>query len=202
MSKIVRFPVTQAPQKLGPKKVRKRKKVNLEDYGQLNLFNQAREIRVISLTQAGNYFEEALRLDEKNDPRAEDFYLLAIKHNQSKSDAYCNLGILKNDTQKSSEAINYLTKCLEIDPRHFEAHYNLANLYSDLGNYPLAKVHYEVAIQIEPEYPNCYFNIGLVLISMKRFNEAISHIKRYMELSPETDHHTATELLNTLTALG
>jgi len=202
MSKIVKFPVVSQPQKLGPKKVRQRKRVNLEDFGQLNLFDQAMETKVISLHQAGKYFEEALSLDEKNDPRAEDFYLLAIEHNQSKADAFCNLGILKNEAQKSSEAINYLTKCLEIDPRHFEAHYNLANLYSDLGNLPLAKVHYEVAIQIQPEYPNCYFNIGLVLISMKRFNEAVDNIKKYIELSPESDHHTANELISTLTALG
>jgi tetratricopeptide (TPR) repeat protein len=202
MSKIVKFPVSTPPQKLGPKKVRKRKRINLEDFGQLNLFAQAIETRVISLHQAGKYFEEALSLDESNDPRAEEFYLLAITHNQSRADAYCNLGIMKNEAQKSSEAINYLTKCLELDPRHFEAHYNLANLYSDLGNLPLAKVHYEVAIQIQPDFPNCYFNIGLVLVSMKRFNEAIDSIKKYIELSPDTDHHTAKELINTLTGIG
>jgi hypothetical protein len=34
---------------------------------------------------------------------------------------------------------------LKNEPRHVEAHYNLANLYFDAGDLQLAKLHYESA---------------------------------------------------------
>jgi len=202
MTRIVKFPVAP-PQKLGPKKVKRRRKPDLEDYGQLNLFAQfEKEARVVNLPQSSNFFEEALQLDENNDPQAEKYYLLAIENDQSREDAYCNLGILKSQQEDFARSIDYLTKCLEINPRHYEAHYNLANVYSEMGNYPLAKTHYEVSIQIDPEYPDGYYNLGLVLISLKSYKTAIEVINQYINLSPDNDHKVASELIKTLKALG
>ena len=136
MTKVVQFPVS-APQKLGPRKARRRKRPNLEDYGQLNMFDQLPDTPIVSLPKAGSFFEEALSMDEAGNPKAEKYYLLAIENEQSIEDAYCNLGILKSSLGDLSKAIDYLTQCLKLNPRHFEAHYNLGNVYSDLGNLEL-----------------------------------------------------------------
>ena len=100
------------------------------------------------------------------------------------------------------QAIDYLTKCLKHNPRHFEAHYNLGNVYSDLGNLELAKVHYEVSTEIEPNYPNGYYNLGLVLISLKKYKEAILKINKYIELAPNSEQQTASELIKTLNSIA
>ncbi|MEQ8582910.1 MAG: tetratricopeptide repeat protein [Marinoscillum sp.] len=199
MARVIKFPVTP-PEKLGPKKVkRKKRRPDLEDYGQMNLFaGPAKEGRLVSLPQSDSFFEEALSLDEQNDPEAEKYYLLAIQHDQSVVDAYCNLGILKSQQNELAKSIDYLTKCLELNPRHFEAHYNLANVYSDMGNFPLAKTHYEVSINIDPDFPNGYYNLGLVLISLKKYKEAIDAIDQYIIRSPDNDHKIASELIKTL----
>ena len=201
MTKVVQFPVNP-PQKLGPRKARRRRRPNLEDYGQLNMFDQLPDTPIVSLPKAGSFFEEALTLDESGDASAEKYYLLAIEHDQSVEDAYCNLGILKSSQGDLSKAIDYLTLCLQKNPRHFEAHYNLGNVYSDLGNLELAKVHYELSTQIEPSYPNSYYNLGLVLISLKRYQEAIQSINKFVELAPSSEHQTANELIKTLNAIA
>ncbi|HCX24200.1 MAG: hypothetical protein CMB80_34020 [Flammeovirgaceae bacterium] len=200
MTRIVKFPVA-TPEKLGPKKVRKnrRRKPDPEDFGQLNLFAQPeKEGRVVSLPQSDSFFEEALALDEQGNPEAEKYYLLAIQNKESEVDAYCNLGILKSQQNDLAKSIDYLTKCLELDPRHFEAHYNLANVYSEMGNFKLAKTHYEVSINIDPDFPNSYYNLGLVMISLKQYKEAIEVIDKYIYLSPDTDLQVANELIKTL----
>lgn len=198
MARVVKFPVTP-PEKLGPKKARRRRKPDPEDYGQLNLFKQqAKEARVVSFPKADSFFEEALNLDESGSPDAEKYYLLAIKNQENIEDAYCNLGILKSQEGEHAKSIDYLTKCLEQNPRHFEAHYNLANAYSDMGNFALARTHYEVAIEIAPEFPNSYYNLGLVLISLKDYRKAIDVINKYIDLSPDNDHKIASELIKTL----
>ncbi|MFK7953027.1 MAG: tetratricopeptide repeat protein [Ekhidna sp.] len=202
MARIVQFPVNP-PEKLGHKKVRKRRKPNLEDYGQMNIFDSVPDITPMrSMPKSNSFFEEALALDEANDNDAERYYLLAIENKESIEDAFCNLGIMMSGQDEFTKAIDYLTKCLKHNPRHFEAHYNLGNVYSDLGNLELAKVHYEVSTEIEPDYPNSFYNLGLVLISLKKYKEAILQINKYVELAPSSEHKTANELLKTLNSIA
>ncbi len=198
MTKIIQFPVSP-PAKLGPRKVKKRKP-DPEELGQLNLFQK--QTKVMSLPGDQSLFDEAMKYDEQGDPDAERLYLLAIEKNENKADAWCNLGILKSQHEENTLAIDYLTKALAEDPRHFEAHYNLANVYSEVGNFDLAKLHYEMAIQIMPDYPNSYYNLGLVLISLKKYKQAIAVIDQYITLDPDGDNPIAAELLKTLKALA
>lgn len=201
MAKVVQFPVNP-PVKLGHKKARKRRKPDPEEFGQLNLFDQQDTHNVINLPQADSFFEEALTLDEAGKPEAEKYYLLAIENNQSVEDALCNLGILKSGQGELTRAIDYLTRCLAKNPRHFEAHYNLGNVYSDLGNLALARTHYELSTEIAPHYPNAFYNLGLVLISMKKYKEAIRCINTFVSLAPDTEHQVANELIKTLNSIA
>ncbi|MBV6645401.1 MAG: tetratricopeptide repeat protein [Cyclobacteriaceae bacterium] len=202
MTKVVKFPVSP-PAKLGPRKVgRKRRKPDLEAFGQLNLFDQLSTSRVISFPKNGSFFDEALRLDESGDSTAADYYLKAIDAGESLADAYCNLGIIMAGQDEKTKAVDYLTKCLKENPRHFEAHYNLANVYSDLGSYELSKVHYELSTEIEPSFPNSYYNLGLVYISLKSYKEALNCIDKYIELSPGYDHTIANDLIKTLNSFA
>lgn len=198
MAKVIKFPV-RAPEKFGNRRIRKKRKPDLEEFGQLNLFDQG---KIINLKGDRSFFEEALKKDETGDPQAEKFYLKAIENGECVEDAYCNLAVLKSSQGDHISAVNYLTQCLQNSPRHFEAHYNLGNVYSDIGNFELAKAHYELATQIAPEYPNAHYNLGLVLISLKEYKKAIESINTYVELNPEADTKTAKELITTLNAIA
>lgn len=187
MSKIVPFRIDSSEssghvKRLGARKVRKRNKIDPEDYGQLNLFDQKPSI---SLVQESNYFEEALKLDAERDPRAEQFYHKAIERNQSVADAYCNLGVLADEAQDPSLAIHYLSLALKNNPRLIEAHFNLANIYADQGNLTLCRMHYEVTLKIAPDYAAAYYNLALVLIALKEFDAARQSLETYIELSPD-----------------
>ncbi len=198
MAKVVKFPVSP-PAKLGPEKVRQRRRKDLEEHGQLNLFNQITPGRVKLLDPNSSYFEQALQLDEAGDQQlAETFYLKAIDANQSIADAHCNLGIMHSKALAYPKAIDHLTMALKSNARHFEAHYNLGNVYSEVGNYNLAAMHYQVAIEIEPHFPNSHYNLALVLISQKDYERAQKSLKRFVDLSPEETHGVANDLIETL----
>jgi tetratricopeptide (TPR) repeat protein len=195
MTKVIQFPGSN-PEKFGFKPVRKKSKSNTEEVrGQLNLFTggKVRSLNPLSV------FEEALMLDEQGDNRAHDQYLKAIEAGDSVADAYCNLGILESEKRNYIQAIDCFTKSLKEDPRHFESHYNLANLYAEIGNLPLAKVHYQMSITIEPEFPNSYFNLALTLAMNKEVEEAIKLLLTYRDLVAPDDRRLAEELINTLT---
>ncbi len=193
MAKVIKFPVP-APEKFGPERVTK-KKAGPDKSGQLNLFTSARIIRLHQLSP----FEEALMLDEQGDKvRARKGYLKAIENGDSVADAFCNLGIIECQNGLTAKAIDSFTQCLKHDPRHYEAHYNLANLYAEVGNLALAKVHYEIAIEIEPSFPNSYFNLGLTLAMSRQFKDAVKVLDEYKKLSPMDQQQLADDLIQKL----
>lgn len=191
MGKVVQFP-KQELEKFGYRPIRKRKK---EDDGQLNLFS---ECKILSLTK-NTPLEEAILLDEQNDARAALMYKRAIEAGDHAADAYCNLGILESEKQHYSKAIDCFTKCLSEIPRHFEGHYNLANLYAETGNFPLAKIHYQIAIEIEPQFSDCYFNIALTLVMLRDIKEALIALQTYCSLVSHEAQKPAEELIEKLT---
>ena len=201
MSRIVQFPKS-APSKFGFKKavVKKgRKKINLEDFGQLNLFDQGKEARVININPNMSSFEEALLLDEQGRwEGALELYQKAVEGKDHTADAYCNMGIIFSNNSDSRMAIDAFTKCLKTDPRHFEAHYNLANLFSDIGNIDLAKVHYQMSVTINPEFSNGYYNLGLVLATNREYPEAIEAFVKYKETAPMNEKENAMELIRNI----
>jgi tetratricopeptide (TPR) repeat protein len=194
MAKVVQF--IPSTEKFGFKPVRKKTAVEPKSKdGQLNLFTGAKVVKLNRLSS----FEEALMIDEHGDAaQAKELYLKAINKKDSVADAYCNLGILESEAKSFSKAIDCFTLCLKEEPRHFEAHYNLANLYAEIGNLPLAKIHYQISIEVEPEFPNSYFNLGLTLAMNKEIEEAIQSLIAYRELAPD-DRAQAEDLINMLT---
>ncbi len=129
---------------------------------------------------------------------AKSGYLKAIGAEENVADAYCNLGIIEFQQDHQALAIDYLSRSLEINPRHFEAHYNLANVYGEIGNYKLAKAHYGISIQLEPEFANSYFNLGLTLAMNKEYEEAIVALEKYLQLSPNEDQSAIITVLDKL----
>jgi tetratricopeptide (TPR) repeat protein len=194
MAKVVQFPIP-SPEKFGFKPVRKPKASEPQKKGQLNLF-AGKVVRLNQLTP----FEDGLMHDDQGDiAKARESYQKAIQMNDARADAYCNLGIIESEARNYSKAIDCFTLCLKDQPRHFEAHYNLANQYAEVGNLPLAKVHYQMSIEIEPTFPNSYFNLGLTLAMNKEIDAAIQALLNYRNLADPDDRPQAEELINMLT---
>jgi len=196
MAKVIKFPVP-TPEKFGPERVRKKKNEQGRVPGQLNLFTQAKVIRLHQLSP----FEEALMLDDQGQgSAARAGYMKSIEEGDCIADAYCNLGIIESQEGNTAKAIDCFTQCLRHDPRHYEAHYNLANLYAEVGNFSLAKVHYEIAIEIEPSFTNSYFNLGLTLAMIKQFKEAVKVLLEYRRLTPPENWKQANDLIEKLSS--
>ncbi len=170
------------------------KQIDAELRGQLNLF-RGPEGRLLRLPIRLSPFEEALLLHERNDKRAPEAYQKAIESGDCVADAWCNLGIWAFEAGRPLDAFDRLTQGLSCDPRHFESHFNLATLYFESRDFHLARLHYEIASGIEPNFPELYFNLGLVHAVDGDLIAAIGALKRYKSLAPEDEAGKADELL-------
>jgi tetratricopeptide (TPR) repeat protein len=195
--KIFKLPQSD-PKNFGSKRVRSKKYRELEKNGQLNLFTKGKILHM----NAQSPFEKALALDEKGETEAaKKMYFKSIEMDRNTADAYCNLGIIACEEKKYAKGINYFTLSLKYNPRHYKAHFNLANTYIEIGDTKLAKIHYKVSIEIAPEFPNSYFNLGLTLAKMQEYKEAIKVLKKFLSLAPSLEQQTAKDFIQKLSVI-
>jgi len=193
MGKILPFPAKK-PSKFGFERVRKYTGGNQCQPG----MSHTDLGKVLRLPTNISPFEEALLLDECGDSRAEKAYRRAISEGDLAADAYCNLGIIESKAGRITKAFDCFTKSLEHNPRHFESHYNLGNLYFEVDNLRLARMHYQLAAEINPSFPNLYFNLGLVLALMEEPKSAVDALVKYQRLTPSEERRKAKDLITRL----
>ncbi|HEU4391152.1 MAG TPA: tetratricopeptide repeat protein [Blastocatellia bacterium] len=160
------------------------KKIDAELRGQMDLF-RSEPGQVAQLTPRLTPFERALACHERGDSTALELYRRAIADGDYVPDAYCNLGILEFENSRVSKAFDCFTNALKHEPRHVEAHFNLANLYFDSGDLRLARLHYEIVIELEPGFSHPYLNLGLVQALQGDFAESRATLVKYREMDPE-----------------
>lgn len=193
MAQIIKFPVQAS--KFGYKRVKKRKCA--ENPNQLDLF-PAPTAKILSFTSGLSLFEQGLMLDERGHAQAAELYQQAIEQGDCVADAYCNLGIIQSKQGSTAKAFDCFMLSLKHNPRHFESHYNLGNMYFDVSDFRLAQNHYQIAEEIEPSFPNLYFNLALVQAINNDIGAAVSALTTYRGMVPDEEGRNADELLSTL----
>lgn len=196
MAKLIPYEGSKG-RKLGFKSVRLDRPFQQKE-SQLDLFDQGTREYQIQRLRHLNPFEKGLQLDGKNDELARKLYLEAIQTGVCVADAFCNLGILHARVGETAKAINSFTQALKHDTRHLEAHYNLANMYYDAGNFALAKIHYEVALELEESFPEVVYNLALTHISLGEIEDAVKHLEQYiLQADEDTETRALLYLLRT-----
>jgi len=194
MAQILKFPGRAA--KFGFKRVPKRKRRD-DHPAQLHLFAQG-TAQILQFESPLSHFEHALLLDERGDTQATEHYQKAIAEQDCIADAYCNLGIIESKQGRTTKAFDCFTNSLKHDARHFEAHFNLGNMYFEVNDYRLAQLHYEMAVEVDPSFANVYFNLALVLSLNNQLRAAVSALTKYQSMVSAAEARNADELLENL----
>ena len=65
-----------------------------------------------------------------------------------------------------------MKKAITINPNYAAAHYNLGNIFQELGDDQKAKECYEKAIEINPNYINALNNLGVIFLGIRRTSKS------------------------------
>lgn len=77
--------------------------------------------------------------------------------------------------EKLQKAIDFYNQGLNLYPEHYEAWYNLGNIYVEYEDYYSASDAYEKAIEYNPKYTIARMNLGIISTEkLGNFNEAIN----------------------------
>lgn len=97
---------------------------------------------------------------------------------------YLNLGVLFRSQGRSDEAIDALRRAVEIDPRFFQGHFELAVTLSETGSLDEAAREFEVA---EPGYRNSgdyHYQLGFTYFRLGRERQASESLRRVLSVAP------------------
>ncbi len=113
------------------------------------------------------------KLEEKEKQRAvKDYFETAM-----------NLG----ETGRFNEAVIYLEKILDMDPRNVEALNDKGMCLYAVGKPDKAVKAYESALQIEPQYKDALVNLGVAYNHLDLKKEALDAYSRAIKIDPELE---------------
>ncbi len=112
----------------------------------------------------------------------------SVAANPSDAEGWYYLGRTKYNENRFEEAVHAFQKCLALDPRNVKAQDNLGLSYTALGRAEEAIAAYEAAIKWQApganQNPGPFLNLGTLLLEQNRPRDAVSHLRRAVELSP------------------
>ncbi len=82
-----------------------------------------------------------------------------------------------------------------------ECHYNLGNLYAEIGEYDTALQHYRTALEMEADYL-CYLKMGGVYFSRGEYDNAEKYYLKSLELAGENAPEVKAALGNLYVRMG
>lgn len=92
-------------------------------------------------------------------------------------------GCNANESGKYNEAINYLTKSLEVFQDEESVYYNRGNAYTNVKKFSNAISDYTKAIEINPSYAEAYNNRGCTYSYLHDYTKAISDCSKAIEIN-------------------
>ena len=101
--------------------------------------------------------------------------------------AHLNLGMLYFSEGRRDDAVEHLRKAVEINPKFWRGHFELASVLDKMGRIDEAAREYEVAAPDYKANSEYHYRIGLAYMKLKDSEKAREHFLRCQELSPGSE---------------
>lgn len=128
----------------------------------------------------------AQELEENNPKEAEKIYIRILTAGEHPA-SLINLGRLKHNAGRVSEAYDYYSralKCEEIsESERAMALFNIGVALYDMDVYTSAVEHYLKATQINPDFADAYYNLAVAYSHFGNDIEVMRHIQKYKKLT-------------------
>lgn len=137
-------------------------------------------------------YEEARQLMlEKNYPLAEAGLQKIVAKFPNQSGAWANLGIIYSETNRLELAEKALKKSIENDQKNAEVYLRLASVYKQQGKLDEAIKACKESIEVDSRNAKAHYNIAILYdIYLQDKPLALSHLKKYVEITGQKDKET------------
>jgi tetratricopeptide (TPR) repeat protein len=121
-------------------------------------------------------------------------YERALAKQPNRIEILYNYSLSLHKSRYYNKACYNLNKIIKINPDFMLAHYELANIYHEKGDYLNALRHYVISARINPMSSDTFYNIGSTLESMNYHKLALKYYTKCLNINP-MDKQAAEALL-------
>ena len=123
-------------------------------------------------------------LDAGNLASAEGHFAEAVRLKANYPDGLGNLGVCWAGQGRLAEATELFQRSLKARPTS-SAHYNLANLLSQQGDFEQAEAHYEAALKLKPGLVEAWYNLGALQAKRGKLQAAAQDYAAALRIKPD-----------------
>jgi tetratricopeptide (TPR) repeat protein len=116
----------------------------------------------------------------------ETFYRVTLERNPAAWMAHNNLGVLLEDSGRTSEAIEHYEAALRLKPDFVESHNNLGVALATARRPQEALAEYQRALQLNPLSLSAHLNLGNLLRDTGRLPEALAEYDQALRIQPNS----------------
>lgn len=119
--------------------------------------------------------------------RAEESIQLAWQLGDRTASAYTIMAQVNAQQGYYPQAMNYLNKALEAEPRNDQLIFEKGRLYMMQGDTARAKMHLEDNLKVLSDKPELYSILAAIYRSEKKYTQALGYLKQSMALQPDNE---------------
>jgi protein O-GlcNAc transferase len=124
-------------------------------------------------------------VSRKNYPRAIEVFEQLILMDPENINAFFMLGMAYSEMREYYPCISNLQYALRLEPAFVEARLTLADAYHNQGKYLISLRELEGLESLIPGEDTTYLHRGMILLEMERYEEAVPHFEKVIELKPD-----------------
>ncbi|MEM1171470.1 MAG: tetratricopeptide repeat protein [Cyanobacteria bacterium P01_H01_bin.35] len=140
---------------------------------------------------------ELLLVQGKVDEAAELSYNALIQHpSWTTPQEFCTLGNGLIEEGKTKQGITCFEQAIKLDPKLWEAHYSLGEIFSSQQNWDEAVKYYRQVVELNSESIESYYGLGKALAEKEKWQEAIVCYQQVIKLDANKTQGTFLESEN------
>ena len=147
----------------------------------LNHTKEAAAVHLPSILERGLFYHQQGDLEQ-----AEKNYRKILNITPLNAEALHLLGVLSNQKQHNTAAIDLIRRAIQIFPNQPIYHNNLGNAYRDSDRYEDAILCYQKALQLKPDIVEIHINMGIAYHQLADLDRAVSAYQKAIALKPDS----------------
>ena len=127
-------------------------------------------------------------LKDGNLKQAEKLFLVVSQVHPELVSPHSNLGIIYYQGGRWEEALNAFQQAVKLDQQDYVAYNYLGIVQRNMGQFLDAKLAYEHALDIKPDYSYAHLNLAILYdLYLNELGQAMNHYSQYMTLTGGED---------------
>jgi Tfp pilus assembly protein PilF/5-hydroxyisourate hydrolase-like protein (transthyretin family) len=135
----------------------------------------------------------------QNYEKAVECYLQVNEKQPDRGDIFIAIANAYNNWGKPDQAIEWYKKVPVSGIRDINSAFNTGVVFANSGNQADALKYFQKAVEIDPQFADGYYQLGLCQVALGANAEAVAALNKFIELAPDSpDAPTAKAIIDTL----